>query len=187
MRRIVAMVVIPPLLFLIGVKSLSAQELHGQAAIPTPTPQREEIHYILPYPGMLPDNPLYPIKIVRDRLLLFFTRDPLRRIALEIHLSDKYLVMGKSLGDRQMYDFAISTFFKGEMYLSSAVKSYEKLKQNNNAPPGLIENLETATKKHEQVLEDFMFSITNQTKKDSLEGILNSTRETKEKIISLKE
>ena len=44
------------------------------SVLPTPTP---EINYYLSYPGILPDHSLYLLKMVRDRLVLLSTTDPL--------------------------------------------------------------------------------------------------------------
>lgn len=151
-----------------------------------PTSMSQEVQYALPYPGMLPDNPLYPLKVVRDRILVLFTRDPVQKIRLSLLLSDKRLSMGKTLWDDQNQDLAISTISKGEVYLWTAVMTYEKLSITKNAPPGLIETLETACKKHEQVIERLIDSTTNETKKKDLEGSLAITKQTKEKISSLK-
>ena len=54
------------LLFLVMVKG---DYVFAQA---TPTP----VDYNLPYPGILPDHPLYPLQKIRDWLLVTFTRDP---------------------------------------------------------------------------------------------------------------
>ena len=37
-----------------------------------------QIEYYLPYPGVLPDSPLYKLKMVRDRVKLWITRDATR-------------------------------------------------------------------------------------------------------------
>lgn len=185
MRRIVLQLSLFALFSLL-LRPVAALESQVYDVLSFPSPIPEEIPYILPYPGMLPDNPLYPLKMVRDRLLFIFTRDSVRRVNLEIHLGDKRLAMGKALWDRQIYDLAISTISKGEVYLLTAAKSYEVLNKTKSAPPGLIEKLETASKKHEQVIETLLDSTTNETKKDTLKGALGITKQTREIIRALK-
>ena len=45
--------------------------------------------YILPFPGVLPDSPLYVFKTIRDRLVSFFISDPLKRSSFDLLQSDK--------------------------------------------------------------------------------------------------
>ena len=52
------------------------------------TPQ-EKVIYNLPYPGLLPDNPLYITKIMRDKITDFLTRDNLKKAELYLLYSDK--------------------------------------------------------------------------------------------------
>lgn len=185
MRRIVLQLSLFALFSLL-LRPVAASDSQVYDTLSFPSPKPQEISYILPYPGILPDNPLYPLKMVRDRLLFILTRDPVRRVNLEIHLGDKRLAMGKVLWDRQMYDLGNVTIAKGEVYLLTATKSYETLNKTKSAPPGLIEKLETACNKHEQVIEALIDSTSNETKKDSLKGALGITRQTKELIRALK-
>lgn len=186
MRRIVLQLFLFVFFSLLFLRSDVASESQVYDILLFPSPVPEEIPYMLPYPGMLPDNPLYPLKMIRDSLLSIFTRDPVRRVNLEIHLGDKRLVMGKALWERQIYDLAISTISKGEEYLLTAARSYEVLNKTKSAPPGLIEKLETACNKHERVIENLFESTTNETKRDRLKGALGITRQTREIIRTLK-
>ena len=50
---------------------------------------QEKVIYNLPYPGLLPDSPLYITKIARDRITDFLTRDNLKKAELYLLYSDK--------------------------------------------------------------------------------------------------
>ncbi|HSW97310.1 MAG TPA: hypothetical protein VLF89_05800, partial [Candidatus Saccharimonadales bacterium] len=43
---------------------------------PIITMENKQIQYDLPYPGLLPDNPLYSLKVLRDKIVEFFISDP---------------------------------------------------------------------------------------------------------------
>ena len=47
------------------------------------------VDYQLPYPGMLPDNPLYFLKVFRDNLTSFFINKPLDKAHFDLLQSDK--------------------------------------------------------------------------------------------------
>ena len=63
------------LLFLVPVNSVSyAQGALADSPIPV-----QRVDYELPYPGLLPDSPLYFLKISRDRLIEFMIGDPIKK------------------------------------------------------------------------------------------------------------
>ena len=68
-----------------GMSGLSAT---GAAAVMTPTPTP---NYLLPYPGMLPDNPLYMLKAMRDRVINFLIADSQKKAEFYLLQSDKRL------------------------------------------------------------------------------------------------
>src|ERR1700683_4754974 len=62
-----------------------AQEASTSAIAPSPS----SVDYQLPYPGMLPDNPLYFLKVFRDTLTSFFINKPLDKANFDLLQSDK--------------------------------------------------------------------------------------------------
>lgn len=82
--------------------------------------------YPLPYPGMLPDHPLYFIKMVRDRIRLWLTRNSLERAELMLHYADKRAAASLSLAEKGEAELAVSTAVKAEIYLQRALQEAEK-------------------------------------------------------------
>ncbi|MBI3576483.1 hypothetical protein HY086_00365, partial [Candidatus Gottesmanbacteria bacterium] len=56
-----------------------------------------KVEYLLPYPGILPDNPLYFLKAARDKIIEFLIADPVRKAEFYILQSDKRLGMTSML------------------------------------------------------------------------------------------
>ena len=77
--------------------------------ITTPEPKNQQVEYALPYPGILPDHPLYFLKNVRDWLLKIFISQPVRKTEFEMLLSDKSLNMAIFLADQGKKDLALKT------------------------------------------------------------------------------
>src|SRR5690242_14285884 len=87
-----------PLLFLITIPQLiyaqtpssdTPQPETRQPLAETPTPVTND--YTMPYPGLLPDSPLYSLKVFRDRVISFFISDPLKRSSFDLLQADKRL------------------------------------------------------------------------------------------------
>ncbi|HLB61067.1 MAG TPA: DUF5667 domain-containing protein [Patescibacteria group bacterium] len=117
----------------------------------------DEIEYLLPYPGILPDHPLYPLKLMRDRLLDFLIRDPLKRLEFNLLMADKRLNMGIFLTEKAKYELAEETVSKGEKYFVKAIDNlYQVKEQNREVRNELVEKFKTANAKHEEVINQLI-------------------------------
>lgn len=145
------------LLFLFSVAASNAvfaqeQEVEGEAISPTPTP----VKYDLPYPGLLPDSPLYFLKTARDRIINFLIADPLKKAEFYLLQADKRLQTGVYLIKKNQgkEDLAESTISKGENYFEQAIREAEKAKKQGRDTIPILERLSLAAKKHKEVLKE---------------------------------
>lgn len=118
-------------------------------AAPTP---KSEIQYYLPYPGILPDHPLYPLKMIRDRIWLWFTTDSLKKAEVLLLFADKRLGAGKALIEGNKLNLGFSTLEKAEKYLERVVGQLETAKKKGKQVRQTAEKLKTAAAKHQEVL-----------------------------------
>ena len=120
------------------------------------TPQ-EKVIYNLPYPGLLPDSPLYITKIVRDKITDFLTRDNLKKAELYLLYSDKRTSMSLVLASKGKSQLAIDTFVKGEKYflkIPELLRSAKK--QGAQAPSSFVETLKLSNAKHKELIEELI-------------------------------
>jgi len=104
----------------------------------------------LPFPGMLPDNKLYPLKAFRDKLLVYTTRDAIKKAQLLQHLSDKRIA---SAGMMDNCDDAVAVALQAEAGLENVKKSLEKGSSMGSEPEvGNIMKSERALIEHRVVL-----------------------------------
>ncbi len=144
--------------------SLAAEKIKPTV---TPTPATV-IEYNLPFAGLLPDHPLFFFKNLRDKVLLAATRDPFKKNQQLLIIADKYLVMGQQLWEKQNYRLSMTTFTQGEEYLLKSVMILSDLKKTSNLPPGQVDKLELAAKKHKEIMSKLLTA----TKDDvSLKGL----------------
>lgn len=171
-------------LFLLFVVSpiLAQARIYPTPSMVTPSP----IEYALPYPGILPDHPLYFLKVVRDRLLLFFTQDGIKKIHLNLLFADKRLGAGQALFEQGNIELAIDTITKGEKYLlTTAVSSVSFKKQN--LPPGLTDKIELSAKKHEEVINLLILKVDDTGTKQRLTDALGLTHQAVLQIAQFKQ
>jgi len=129
------------------------------SSLPSPTPDSADakrtvpVEYSLPYPGMLPDHPLYILKTVRDKIMEFLISDPIRKIEFYILQSDKYVNAGVLLIDQQKETLAKSAFSAANAYKKQAVTLSDTLgKQGGMLPQYISERLGKSLMKQEEVI-----------------------------------
>jgi len=146
---------------------LSAKVLPAKTTtMPTPTPTitpQPKVDYFLQYPGILPDNFLYPLKMFRDRILLWLTTDPVKRAEKLLLFADKRLGAGRALIEGGKTQLGIDTLTKGEKYLEQAINQAEKAKQAGKETTGLYEKLAKASLKHQEVLGELVLKVPGET------------------------
>lgn len=152
---VILLLVIASLLSL--AQTSSAQDIASESA---------KNEYQLPYPGLLPDNPLYKIKAFRDRLIEFLISDPIKKAEFDLLAADKRLAIGIALFDKKKFDLAESTISKGENYFDEGIKNLETArKEGRQIDPSLIVAYDSSTKKHREILEGLIKRANGDIKK----------------------
>lgn len=165
--------------FFLGASSIFAQTPVPSISLPVPIMTKND--YVLPYPGILPDHPLYILKRARDRILDFLIIDPLRKAEFYILQADKRLGMGALLFDKGKEGEAMQSIMQGEKYLFQASENLITLKNSSKEIPGyIIERLTKASIKHKEVLTE-MF-----VKASGVQSSLDVLKKTIEDIAKLK-
>lgn len=114
-------------------------------------PAVQTVDYYLPYPGILPDHPLYWLKMVRDRVQLWLITDSLQRAEKLLLYADKRLGAGWALVEGNKPELGITTVTKAEKYLEQAVNLALNLSEGEKEVK-FKARLAKAVKKHEEVL-----------------------------------
>lgn len=118
--------------------------------------QAPEVDYYLPYPGILPDHFLWPIKALRDRVWLFVLQDPARKADVLLLFADKRVGMARELIKGGKPELGVSTLTKGEKYLEQAFLEAGKAQEKGIEMGQFFERLATSSLKHQEVIESLM-------------------------------
>jgi hypothetical protein len=144
------------------------------AAVPSVSPTPAPVQYELPYPGMLPNNPLYFLKQARDWILDKLIADPVKKTEFYILQGDKRLAMGIQLNANGNGVLGEQTVSKGEKYMNNAVQTLLALKaQGKDIPAYITDRLTQALAKHAEVLTAEIATTTDATIKSGLTGSLD--------------
>lgn len=135
------------------------------SAVISPTPM---IEYQLPYPGLLPDSPLYFLKTFRDRIIGFLISDPLRKAEFDLLTADKRLNGGVYLlrKDKSKEELAFSTISKGENYFGEAISKVKEAKKQGMDATFVLKKLSLSLKKHKEVLKELETKVSQKTKQE---------------------
>lgn len=121
---------------------------------------KQKVEYVLPFPGILPDNPLYFLKAGRDRVMDFLIVDPVRKAEFYILMADKRLGMTTMLLDKGNTTLAETTLSKGETYMEKAVSTLVNYKVGGRQVPGyLVDRIAGSLAKHNEVLSERLSTV----------------------------
>lgn len=129
--------------------------------LPTSVIMEEKSEYLLPFPGILPDHPLYFLKQIRDGIMDRLIVDPLRKAEFHVLQADKRLNMGVVLLGQGKETLAETTISKGEKYMERAALGLSAFKSTGRpVPASLIDKLTRSMEKHVEILEKTNFTGT---------------------------
>lgn len=140
--------------------------------------------YALAYPGILPDNPLYALKMARDRVIEFLILDQIKKSEFYLLQADKRLSAGKilfGLGKEKAGEEIIS---KGEKYFNLAVR---ELKDSGKTDKNeVIDRMLRSAEKHEEEITILLTQTGNTRIKEGLNLSLSLVSDIKKRVLSLK-
>lgn len=162
------------LIILFGVFSVG--QVFAQSEVTsTATPSAKQ-EYFLPYPGILPDNPLWKLKALRDMVIGFLITDPLKEAEFNLLNADKRLNAGVSLIKKGKAELAVSTISKGENYFDQAIREITIAKSKGKDAKPILSKMASAAKKHQEVLSTLKKEIREHLKtslQKELDRIIN--------------
>jgi len=135
--------------FLFIPPSVSAQEnVSTQDAT-----EAASVDYVLPYPGILPDSPLYFLKAVRDRLVGLLVNDPVKKAEFNLLTSDKRINAAIFLANRGKDQLAVDTLSKSNNYMDQAIGATATAQDAGKNIDTVLSNIRTSIKSHKQIAD----------------------------------
>jgi len=155
------------------------------AAIPSVSPA--PVQYELPYPGMLPNNPLYVFKQIRDWILDKLIMDPVKKTEFYILQGDKRLGMGLQLNASGNGVLSEQIISKGEKYMNNAVQTLLTLKaQGKDVPAYITDHVTKSLAKHAELLTVELEKTSDTAIQSGLTGSLNLVKTLQGELPKLK-
>ncbi len=141
------------------VKASAIEYNFTQKPSPAPTTNIPSVGivYNVAYPGIvLPDNPLWPLKVLRDRIWLSFTFNPIKKSELYLLLADKRLASAQILYKKGKSELATSVLTKAEKYLEASVDEEKIAKDQGLDTSNLLHKLSLCSLKHREVIDQLV-------------------------------
>ncbi|GAF83479.1 unnamed protein product [marine sediment metagenome] len=138
--------------------------------------EAKKVDYYLPYPGILPDHPLYWLKMIRDRIMLAFTKNPVDRYGRLLLYADKRVGAAKVLIEGNKAELGVTTATKAEKYLVQAIDQFKAIDDPGKATPEERQRLVKAAMKHEEVLTGVLDKVPDQSK-SALQEVIEKIKE----------
>lgn len=110
------------------------------------------VDYQLAYHGLLPDNKLYFLKVLRDRLIDFLISDPLKKAEFYLLQADKHATSAVALFVKGKQELAETTISKGENYLEAGIVKLSEAKKQGADIKNLTETYSVSLQKHKELV-----------------------------------
>lgn len=129
------------------IKVETAEAMISVTPIPLPA-----VQYYLPYPGVLPDSPLYRLKAVRDFVNLRLTVGEVSKAEKELLFADKRIGAAKALLEGGKTQLAGVTAIKAEKYLISAGDRMIKASSGGEDVKSMLNTIYKSSFKHKEIM-----------------------------------
>lgn len=132
--------------------------------------QKSEINYTLPPTGnVLPDSPLWILKMAKDRLWMSLLTNQEKKTELKLLFADKRLAIAGKLFEKKDANLGYATLVKAEMYLDEAsLAEIESRHKGANTDEFLIK-IANASLKHRQVISEILSTAPEDAKPKIIE------------------
>ena len=113
-----------------------------------------KVNYTLPYPGLLPDNPLYKLKVIRDMIVGFFISDSIQKADYDLTLADKRTFASQMLFDTGKQSLALDTISKAQNYYEEGVEQVILAKKQGEQVSGELNKFSESVALREYMLSN---------------------------------
>ncbi|MDO8460940.1 MAG: DUF5667 domain-containing protein [bacterium] len=154
MKRVILFTILILAVLFVPSQSFAQEEDLNPSVSPSPTPTLtpKPVDYQLPYPGLLPDSPLYFLKIGRDRIIDFLISDPLKQAEFDLLQAEKRFASGIALFEKEKKELAVTTISKGQNYFEKAIQNIEIAKTQGIDTSSLLEKMYRSARKQQEIL-----------------------------------
>jgi len=112
------------------------------------------VEYHLAWPGILPDNRLYKLKVLRNKIIYKMIISPVKKVEFDLLMADKTIYASKLLIDKDEIVLAKETALKGENYYSMLVQDYNHALLDGKKIPSLLDRkITSAAVKHQEIFK----------------------------------
>lgn len=146
------------LLVILTVFTLSPKISHAQET-PNTTMPIKHVNYDLAFPGILPDHPLYKLKVLRDKVSAKLINDPIKKAEFYLLQADKGILATAMLIDKNNIKLAEETALKAENNVTLA--TFELKRASKKPSNELFIKLKTASLKHQEVLDTIVKKLSS--------------------------
>lgn len=151
----------------------SAQELTPTLTPGTQATQSPIIKYDLAYPGILPDHPLYKLKVLRDKISVALINNPQKRIEFYLLKTDKGILATAMLVDKNKIALAEETALKAENNYTLLTNELYNLPKKPDSR--FFKKLKDASLKHQEVLNSLLKRVP-QNKRKTFEIVIDFSK-----------
>lgn len=160
-------------ILIFAAKNLYAQEIAITQTSEIQTSSPTSVNYDLTFPGILPNHPLYKLKVLRDKISAAIISNPLKKIDFYLLQTDKGILAAAMLVDKNKIDLASETALKAEH--NYTLLTYQLYRISKKPNEEFFNRLKTASLKHQEVLQSILERVPSDKQK-TFETVINFSK-----------
>jgi hypothetical protein len=125
------------------------------AEISTSSAAPSDVNYFLAYPGILPDNPFYFLKAIRDKSVSFLINDNIKRAEFNLLTSDKRMFAGQILVEKDKTELGLVTISKSNNYFHNAISAVQEADVQGAKTQDVYQKMDMSIQKHIELMEKY--------------------------------
>lgn len=129
------------------------------------TPPAEVLEEPIYTPRLLPDNPLYFLKRIKERIELFFAFTPEKRAEKLAEIATRRIAEAKMMVKKGKPEFVERLMARYQKHLERAIEKTEEAKKKGKEVEKVLEIITQATSQHQGVLSEVYEKVPEEAKK----------------------
>ncbi len=134
--------------------SVITKEATEETRVPTAAIVQAQSTYALPYPGILPDHPLFFLKQVRDAIVERLISDPLRKAEFFAVQSDKAVNTAIFMMGKKNTPLVITALIQAGEYRLKALQQLQIATEAGKDTQPVVEKMRQAIVKHQETIAE---------------------------------
>lgn len=143
--------------------------------------------YLFPWPGILPDHLMYPLKLLRDKIVVRLIINPVKKIEYYLIISNKGFAASTLLARKGNFALSGVTARRAEHFYTLLISDYKWATwRHTPIPEAFTKDIVAAGLAHQIILQELIL-LTGNDKQKAFEEVLEFSKRNYKEFVTFKQ